>query len=362
MLNLLSNIMKRILVINPGSTSTKIAVYNDEKEILVNTIRHSMEELAKYPRIIDQFEFRKELVLKTLEENNIPFQFDAIVGRGGLLKPIPGGVYEVNDAMLNDIMHAMRTHACNLGCLLASELAVMLPGCRAFIADPGVVDELDEVARINGSPLMPRITIWHALNQRAIARRYAKEQGKRYEDLNLIVCHLGGGISVGAHQKGRAIDVPNALDGEGPFSPERAGTLPAGNLIDLCFSGKYTQAQLKKMVCGQGGLAAHLGTTDVQAIQKRIDEGDEHARLILEAMIYHIAKAVGGAAVALWGEVDAILLTGGIAYSEYITSRLKERVSFLAPVFIYPGEDELEALALNGLGALRGELPIQEYK
>lgn len=354
--------MKRILVINPGSTSTKIAVYNDEKEILVNTIRHSMEELAKYPRIIDQFEFRKELVLKTLEENNIPFQFDAIVGRGGLLKPIPGGVYEVNDAMLNDIMHAMRTHACNLGCLLASELAVMLPGCRAFIADPGVVDELDEVARINGSPLMPRITIWHALNQRAIARRYAKEQGKRYEDLNLIVCHLGGGISVGAHQKGRAIDVPNALDGEGPFSPERAGTLPAGNLIDLCFSGKYTQAQLKKMVCGQGGLAAHLGTTDVQAIQKRIDEGDEHARLILEAMIYHIAKAVGGAAVALWGKVDAILLTGGIAYSEYITSRLKERVSFLAPVFIYPGEDELEALALNGLGALRGELPIQEYK
>lgn len=354
--------MKRILVINPGSTSTKIAVYNDEKEILVNTIRHSMEELAKYPRIIDQFEFRKELVLKTLEENNIPFQFDAIVGRGGLLKPIPGGVYEVNDAMLNDIMHAMRTHACNLGCLLASELAVMLPGCRAFIADPGVVDELDEVARINGSPLMPRITIWHALNQRAIARRYAKEQGKHYKDLNLIVCHLGGGISVGAHQKGRAIDVPNALDGEGPFSPERAGTLPAGNLIDLCFSGKYTQAQLKKMVCGQGGLAAHLGTTDVQAIQKQIDEGDEHARLILEAMIYHIAKAVGGAAVALWGKVDAILLTGGIAYSEYITSRLKERVSFLAPVFIYPGEDELEALALNGLGALRGELPIQEYK
>ena len=352
----------KILVINPGSTSTKIAVYHNETPLLVQTIRHPMEELVHYPRIIDQFEFRKDLVLKTLEEDGIPFCFDAIVGRGGLLKPIPGGVYEVNDAMLNDIMHAMRTHACNLGCLLASELAVMLPGCRAFIADPGVVDEMDEVARINGSPLMPRITIWHALNQRAIARRYAKEQGKRYEDLNVIVCHLGGGISVGAHQKGRAIDVPNALDGEGPFSPERAGTLPAGNLIDLCFSGKYTQAQLKKMVCGQGGLAAHLGTTDVQAIQKQIDEGDEHARLILESMIYHIAKAVGGAAVALWGKVDAILLTGGIAYSEYITTRLKERVSFLAPVFIYPGEDELEALALNGLGALRGELPIQVYK
>ncbi len=359
----------KILVINPGSTSTKMAVFEDEKPVFVKTLRHSVDELVHYPRVIDQFEFRKNLVLAELEHEGIPFAFDAIIGRGGLLKPIPGGVYEVNDAMINDCMHAMRTHACNLGCLIASELAHALPGCRAFIADPGVVDELDEVARVTGSPLMPRITIWHALNQRAIARRYATERTAeqpdspvRYEDLNLIVCHLGGGISVAAHRKGRCVDVNNALDGEGPFSPERAGTLPAGDLIDLCFSGKLSQSELKKRISGHAGLAAHLGTTDVQAVVKRIEEGDEHARLVLDAMIYQIAKSVGAAAVVLYGKVDAILLTGGITYSDYITSRLKERVSFLAPVRVYPGEDELEALALNALGALRGELEVQVYQ
>ena len=224
----------KILAVNPGSTSTKIAVYEDETPRLVLNIRHSVEELSQFPRIIDQFEFRKHLVLEALEANDIPFKFDAIVGRGGLLKPIPGGVYAVNDAMLDDMLHAMRTHACNLGCLIAHELAAMLPGCPSFIADPGVVDELDDVARITGSPLMPSITIWHALNQRAIARRYAAERSAlqpeapvHYEDLNLIVCHLGGGVSVGVHRHGRAVDVPNALDGFGPFSPERAGTLPA---------------------------------------------------------------------------------------------------------------------------------------
>lgn len=237
----------KILAINPGSTSTKIAVYENETPLLVNNIRHSVEELSHYPRIIDQFEFRKNLVLAALEANGIPFEFDAIVGRGGLLKPIPGGVYEVNDAMLDDIAHAMRSHACNLGCLIAAELATLLPGCRAFIADPGVVDELDEIARVTGSPLMPRITIWHALNQRAIARRYAAEHHTRYEDLSLIICHLGGGISVGTHYHGRAIDVNNALDGEGPFSPERAGTLPAGQLIDLCNSGRFTKDELKSV-------------------------------------------------------------------------------------------------------------------
>ena len=351
-----------ILAVNPGSTSTKIAVYEDETPLLVSTIRHSVEELSKYPRIIDQFDFRKNLVLEALEANGIPFKFDAIVGRGGLLKPIPGGVYEVNDIMLNDIAHAMRSHACNLGCLIAAELAALLSGCRAFIADPGVVDELDEIARVTGSPLMPRITIWHALNQRAIARRYALERNMLYEDLNLIICHLGGGISVGTHYRGRVIDVNNALDGEGPFSPERAGTLPAGQLIDLCSSGRFTKEELKKRISGSAGLAAHLGTTDIPAIEKRIESGDKHAELILNAMIYQIAKSVGAASVVLYGKVDSILLTGGMAHSEYITSRLKERVSFLAPVHVYPGEDELEALALNALGALRGELPVQVYQ
>ena len=297
-----------------------------------------------------------------MEAKGIPFDFDAIVGRGGLLKPIPGGVYEVNDAMLDDIAHAMRSHACNLGCLIAAELATLLPGCRAFIADPGVVDELEEVARITGSPLMPRITIWHALNQRAIARRYASEHNLCYENLSLIVCHLGGGISVGTHYHGRAIDVNNALDGEGPFSPERAGTLPAGQLIDLCNSGRFTRDELKKRISGSAGLTAHLGTTDVQVIVKRIEEGDTHAELVLDAMIYQIARSVGASATVLYGKIDAILLTGGMAHSDYIISRLKERISFLAPIYVYPGEDELEALALNALGALRGELPIQIYQ
>ncbi len=358
-----------ILAINPGSTSTKIAVYEDEHPLLVRAIRHRVDELAQFPRIIDQFEFRKALVLGELEAAGIPFRFDAIIGRGGLLKPIPGGVYEVNDAMLDDILHALHDHACNLGCLIAHELAVALPGCRALIADPGVVDELDDVARITGSPLMPRITIWHALNQRAIARRYAAqlsaERGRmvRYEDLNLIICHLGGGISVGAHRHGRCVDVNNALDGEGPFSPERAGTLPAGALVDLCYSRRFTQAELKRRISGHAGLAAHLGTTDVQEVVRRIgQEGDGHAKLVLDAMIYQVAKSVGAAAVALEGQVDAILLTGGIAHSQYVTERLSRRVSFLAPVRIFPGEDELEALALNALGVLRGELEVQVYR
>lgn len=351
-----------ILVINPGSTSTKIAVYEDETPRLVRNIRHSVEELAAFSSILDQFEFRKNLVLEELAADGIPFAFDAIVGRGGLLKPIPGGVYEVNDAMLDDILHAMRNHACNLGCLIASELAAMLPGCRAFIADPGVVDELDDVARITGSPLMPRITIWHALNQRAIARRYAAEQGTDYERLDLIVCHLGGGISVGVHRHGRAVDVNNALDGEGPFSPERAGTLPAGQLIDTCCSGRFTREELKKRISGRAGLAAHLGTTDIPAIIRQIESGDRHAELVLNAMIYQVARSIGAASVVLYGKVDAILLTGGMAHSAYIVSRLKERISFLAPVHVYPGEDELEALAMNVLDALRGKLPVQVYR
>lgn len=353
--------MKKILAVNPGSTSTKIAVYEDERPRLVRNIRHSVDELARFSQVIEQFEFRRGLVLRALSGAGIPLEFDAVVGRGGLLKPVPSGVYEVNGRMLHDARHAMRSHACNLGCLIAADLAARLPACRAFIADPGVVDELSEEARITGSPLMPRITIWHALNQRAIARRHAAAQGTCYEVLNLVVCHLGGGISVGAHCHGRAIDVPNSLDGEGPFSPERAGTLPAGALVDLCFSGKYTKEELKKRIAGRAGLAAHLGTTDVPAIVRRIGEGDAHAALVLDAMIYQTAKAVGGAAVALYGKVDAILLTGGMAHSDYVVSRLRDRVKFLAPVFVYPGEDELEALALNALGALRGELAVREY-
>lgn len=352
----------KILAINPGSTSTKIAVYEDETPVLVRSIRHSVEELAPYREIIDQFDFRKSLVLRALEEEKIPLQFDAVVGRGGLVKPIPGGVYEVNEALKHDTIHAVKSHSCNLGGLIAAELSAMIEGCRAFIADPVVVDELDDVARITGSPLMPRASIWHALNQRAIAHRYAREHNTTYEQLNLIVAHLGGGISVGAHRQGKAVDVNNALDGEGPFSPERAGTLPAGQLVDLCFSGEYTKEEIKKMICGKAGLAAHLGTTSMFEIDERIESGDKQADLVLDAMVYQVAKSIAAASIPLNGKIDAIVLTGGIAHDPYVVPRLTERVSFLAPVCVYPGEDELEALAFNALGALRGDLKIMEYK
>ena len=352
----------KILVINPGSTSTKIAVYEDDKPVFIKKISHEISSLAQFDRITDQYHFRKQLVLEELKANNIPFKFDAVIGRGGLVKPICGGVYVINEAMRNDTIHAKRTHACNLGCLIAAELAENIPNCKAFIADPGVVDELEDIARISGSPLLPRISTFHALNQKAIARRYAKEQNTEYESLDLIVCHMGGGISVGVHRHGKVIDVNNTLDGEGPFSPERAGTLPAGQLVDLCFSGQYTREDLKKRISGQAGLAAHLGTTDMRIVEERIHNGDVKAELVSEAMVYNVAKTIGGAATVLYGKVDAILITGGLAYSDYLMPMLKERIKFIAPIFEYPGEDEMEALAMNALGALTGELAIIDYK
>ena len=338
----------RLLTINPGSTSTKIAVYDDTTPVLTESI--------------DQFEYRRDLVLDVLRRHDIPLRFDAVVGRGGLLKPIEGGVYEVNDVMLSEMEHPLRNHACNLGCRMAADIAARIPGCRALTADPGVVDELEDVARVSGSPLLPRITTWHALNQRAIGRRYAAQIGRRYEELNLVVAHLGGGISIGAHRRGRCIDVNNAFDGEGPFSPERAGTLPSGSLIDLCYSQRYTREQLKRRISGNAGLAAHLGTTDVAQIVRNIEAGDKKAELVLGAMIYQVSKSIGAAAVALCGDVDAILLTGGVSHSGYVTDRVRGRVEFIAPVYIFPGEDEMLALALNGKGALEGNIPVKEYK
>lgn len=354
----------QILVINPGSTSTKIAVYEDETPLVLRSISHNNEELSRFDDVMDQMEYRKQLVLDELKQAGIALQFDAVIGRGGLVKPIAGGVYEINQKMLDDTHSgiAMHNHACNLGCLIAHDIASQIDGCRSFIADPGVVDELNDYARISGSPLMNRICIWHALNQRAIARRFAREIGRSYEDLNLIICHLGGGISVAAHEHGRAVDANNALDGEGPFSPERAGSLPAADLIRLCFSGKYTEKQLLKRIAGKAGLNAHLGTANVMEIETRIREyGDTHAELILNAMVYHIAKNITGLGAVLCGKVDAILLTGGMARSEYVISRLRKRIEWVAPVYCFPGEDELEALALNALAVLRGERKVEEY-
>ena len=354
----------KILVVNPGSTSTKMAVYDDEKPLLLRNISHTAEQLAPFGNIIEQQDFRRQLILDELKQAGIALQFDAVIGRGGLVKPIAGGVYEINSQMLNDTLHGcvMHSHACNLGCLIAHEIASSIPGCRSFIADPGVVDELSPLARISGSPLMPRIAIWHALNQRAIARRYSRGIGKEYEDLNLIICHLGGGISVAAHEHGRAIDANNALDGEGPFSPERAGSLPAVDLIRLCFSGKYNEQQLLKRIAGKAGLNAHLGTNDMREILERIKNGDSHAKLIVEAMLYHIAKNIAAESAVLCGNIDAILLTGGLAHSEYVVNELRRRVGFLAPVYCFPGEDEMEALALNALAVLQGRREAKVYE
>lgn len=353
----------RLLIINPGSTSTKIGVYEDENQILEETLRHSSEEVSKYATIFDQFEFRKEVILNVLKEKDFDINtLDAVVGRGGLLKPIPGGTYRVNDVMLRDLKIGVQgQHASNLGGIISNEIAKSL-NIPAFIVDPVVVDEMEDVARISGIPEIQRVCIFHPLNQKAVARRYAKEHGKKYEDLNVIVAHMGGGISVGAHKNGRVIDVNNALDGEGPFSPERSGGLPVGDLVKLCFSGKYTYEEIKKMITGKGGLVAHLNTNDVREVLAAAKAGDKKAELLFEAMGYQVAKEIGKCATVLSGKVDAILLTGGIAYGKEITDYIKDRVEFIAPVVIYPGEDELLALAQGGLRVLNGEEEARLYK
>ena len=352
----------RILVINPGSTSTKVAVYKDERPVLLRNIRHTAEELQQYPTSFDQLPLRQSKIVQTLEEEGIPFKFDAIVGRGGLTHPIPAGVYRVNEQMLHDTRTAVRQHVCNLGCHIAAALAAELDNCSAFIADPVIVDEMCPEARICGSPSMKRSSVWHALNQRATARRHALAIGRRYEELDLIVAHLGGGITIGVHHQGRTIDVNNGFDGEGPFSPERAGTLPSADLIRMCFSGQYSEEELLRRVAGKAGLVAWLGTSDTREILDRIEAGDEKAKLIMDAMIYHIAKGIAAQAAVLCGRYDAILITGGLAHADYITSRLRERVSFIAPVHIYPGENEMEALAENALAVLRNQREVLEYQ
>jgi len=353
----------KILAINPGSTSTKIAVYENEQVILIKSIRHESEQLHCFEKVSHQFEFRKELILKELEEHHISISdFSAIVGRGGLLKPIPSGVYEVNQAMIDDLYEGRRgEHASNLGGLIACDIAKQIPGCCAYIADPVVVDELQTVARVSGHPAFERVSIFHALNQKAVAKKYAREVNRSYEELNLIVAHLGGGISVGAHCKGKVIDVNNALDGEGPFSPERSGTLPAGALAKLCFSGDYTLDKVRKMLVGEGGMVAHLGTNNFTTVREWMDAGSADARLIFDAMAYNISKAIGAMATVLKGEIDAILITGGMAFSKRFPVLIGSYVGFLAPVVVYPGEDEMEALAMNGLAVLRGEEQPRVY-
>ncbi|WP_448516506.1 butyrate kinase [Pseudothermotoga sp.] len=356
--------MFRILVINPGSTSTKLAIFEDEECKVSQTIYHNASELSKYAHLFDQYEFRKKALLEFLEKSGYsPNDFSAVVGRGGLVRPIPSGTYEVDETMLEELRQAKYgEHASNLGAVLAHEIA-KLAGVKAYIVDPVVVDEMWDVARLSGHPELERRSIFHALNQKAVARRAAAELGKSYEDVNLIVVHMGGGISIGAHMKGRVVDVNNALDGDGPFTPERSGTLPLTQLIDLCFSGKYSKEWVLKRIKGNGGLMAYLGTNSAAAVQERISKGDREAELVYRAMAFKIAKWIGKMAAALKGEVDAIVLTGGIAYDQrYMVPWLKDYVSFIAPVLVYPGGDEEKALALGVLRVLRGEEVSKNYK
>ena len=357
------NPVPRILAINPGSTSTKIAVYENETPVFLKNLKHSKEELEGFNKITEQFSFRKDLILQQLSEAEISLEnIKIIVGRGGLLKPIESGIYEVNEAMIHDLRNSsLGEHASNLGGLIASDIASSLPDAKAYIANPVVVDEMDDIARFTGHPKFKRISIFHALNQKAVAREHAKSIMREYEDMNLIVVHLGGGVTVGAHCKGRVIDVNQGLDGEGPFSPERSGTLPVGALVKLCFSGDYSQKEIMKMIKGEGGLVAYLGTNSAYEVEKKAIEGDLKAKNTLEAMAYQVSKEIGAMSTVLKGDVDGILITGGVANSKWFVNLIVERVHKIAPTYVYPGEDEMRALAFNGLRVLKGEAEVKLY-
>lgn len=351
----------RILVINPGSTSTKIGVFEDEVQLFSKTLRHSAEKIAEFSAIADQKSWRKDLVMEALKENDFDVTtLSAVSGRGGLVAPLRGGTYATTDKLMADTAAGVGgQHACNLGGLIAREIGDEL-GIPSFIVDPPVVDELAPVARYSGHPVIARRSTFHALNQKAVAKRYAKEVGKKYEDLNLLVCHMGGGISVGAHVKGSVIDTENALDGEGPFSPERAGSLPSGDLVRLCFSGKYTEAEIKKMITGQGGLVAYVNSTDMK--QLLIDaETDPKIAEVMDAFHYQIAKEIGAMAAVMCGQIDQIILTGGVAYGRESVEAITKHVGWIAPITVYPGEDELLALTQGALRVLKGEEKLMEY-
>jgi butyrate kinase len=361
--------MCRLLVINPGSTSTKVAVFEDEQPLFVETLPHSSDELAVFSHILDQYEYRLNAVLGLLVASDIELDsLSAVVGRGGLLRPIPSGTYRVTERMVVELgrRDKEREHASSLGALLAHQVANSV-GIPAFVVDPVCVDEFDDLARISGLPEIERRSLSHALNLKAVARRAAEELGRPYSDLNMVVVHLGGGISVTAHRRGRMVDVNQALDGTGPFAPERSGGLPVGDVVRMCYGiapydhSSLSYDQMLRRVAGQGGLVAHLGTNSALEVETRIRAGDEHARLIYEAMAYQIAKEIGAMSAVLCGAVDAIVITGGVAHSAVLLAWIRERVAWIAPLLIYPGEDEMLALAQGVLRVLRGDEDEKTY-
>ena len=354
--------MKTILAINPGATSTKYAVFEGEKILLKTTIEHQGSGLQNFERVFDQYQYRLNIITEGLAEAGISLEsLDGVVGRGGLLKPLMGGTYAVNEIMVEDLKKAERgEHASNLGAVMAYNLAKEL-GIPAFIVDPVSVDEMAPEARLSGFPELPRVSMSHALNSKAVARTVAKEMGKEYHEVNFVVAHLGTGVSISPHQKGRMIDVNNAQE-EGPFSPDRCGGLPAKALSKLCYSGKYTEQELMKRIMGSGGMYAYLGTKDIREAEKRAADGDGEASVVLDAMAYQVAKEIGAMSAVLAGDVDGIILTGGIAYSKRIVAAITNRVQFIAPIFVVPGEEELEALAQGAIRVLQGQEKFQKYQ
>lgn len=352
----------RILVINPGSTSTKVAVFKNEEAVFSTSLTHSTDELSKFKQISDQLDYRLKMIKTILNENNVDLkQIDGVVGRGGLLRSIPGGTYAVNSKMLKDLKQAKRgEHASNLGGIIAHHLGKML-GIPAFIVDPVVVDEMEPVARFSGHPKIERRSIFHALNQKAVARKAAIDLGKSYEKLNLIVVHLGGGISIGCHRKGRVVDVNNAFNGDGPFAPERSGGLPSGQLAELCFSGKYCLEEVEKMLVGQGGMVAYLGTNNMKKVENRVKSGERYAKQVVEAMAYQVAKTVGSMAAVMKGHVDGIVLTGGLARDKKFVRMIQEKILWIGRILVYPGEFEMIALAQGALKALQNKKFILKY-
>lgn len=352
--------MYKILAINPGSTSTKISLYDDEKEIFVETINHTDEELSNYKSVPEQFEFRKDKVMEFLDKNKFNVkELSAVVGRGGVIPPVKSGAYIVNELMVDTLKYRPRVeHASNLGGIIAYEIAKSID-VNAYIYDSVAVDEMESIARISGMPEIERPSLLHALNMRASAIKAAKEMNKKYEECSFIVAHLGGGITVSVHKNGKMIDLVS--DDEGSFSPERSGGLPARSVVDLCFSGKYDKKEITKKMRGNGGLKAYLNTVSAIDVEKMINSGDKNAKLIYEAMAYQIAKSIGELSTVVKGKLDGIILTGGIAYSKLMTGWIKERVEFISKVIIVPGENEMEALTFGTLRVLRGEEEAREY-
>jgi butyrate kinase len=353
-----------ILVINPGSTSTKISLFEDSTQTFLETIRHSISEIGAHRTVVDQLDFRMRAIEKTLASQNVSVgSLDAVVGRGGVLHPVPSGTFIINERMLEDLRGCrFGEHASNLGALIAQKLS-RRAAVPSYIVDPVVVDELDDVSRLSGHPKLERLSIFHALNQKAVAREAARMMKKDYESLNLVVAHLGGGISVGLHKKGRVVDVNNALNGDGPFAAERTGTLPAGDLVDLCFSGEYSHAEIMRMIKGEGGLVAYLGTNSTLEVSKMIESGDRKAELVYRALAYQVAKEIMGLFAGAEGKIDAVVLTGGIVYDRtYIVPWIEKMLNNAAKLIVIPGEEEMTALALGALRVLRGEEKARQYE